>query len=163
MPFLVTGLLILQFRKIMLDVMPSAQLQRTDHRSFISVLIGFSFSALLAIIVFQSTSSLDLHIIIYYLYISFIFYYLALNIQSYKAVRWHDKISDTFVGAATLSLFLSVASCLNAVKPFRWIYSFLILGGFLAWAFNYCRRLNIEWKFLTEEAKADESRQRKES
>ncbi len=148
-PFITRSLfIILPYRKIICKNLEKEQPQPETHRNFISILSGFTFSALLAIVILQKTSSYNLTMIIYYLFLSFICYYFSFNIQSYKSSILQDQIGDTFINTASLSLILSIIACLLSTKPYHGIYTFLILFSLLIWTIDHIIRLGIECRYL---------------
>lgn len=107
-PIIIRIVLGIRFRKSMQDKLLEAECDREGHRAIILPLSGFSFTGVLALIVLQKTNNLDLHLQIYYLFLSFISYLCALNIQKYKSRRWHDQIGTALYELASLSLILSI-------------------------------------------------------
>ncbi|MDP8217680.1 MAG: hypothetical protein P9M03_03025 [Candidatus Theseobacter exili] len=122
--------------------------QRSEHRNFASLFAGFSFSALLAIVVFQDTAKQSFPTTTYYLFISFIFYYCALNVQSYKGPRWQDQLGNVFMDTGSLSLILSIVSCMYRLQPFYMVYYILIFLGIAVWVVDHIIRLSIERAIL---------------
>ena len=106
-PFITRGILSLRFRPKMSETLAEDENDRESHRTLILALAAFSFAALLAIAVLDTTTQ-RFRLPTYYLLISFLSYYFALNLQGYKFARWHDQLGDALVEAASLSLILAV-------------------------------------------------------
>ena len=97
----------------MADILTEEEQDREAHRSHILALAGFSFSGLLALVVLEAALLQGLHVAIYCLLLSFLFYMFALNLQGYKARRWQDQVATATMDVASLALILSVLSILH--------------------------------------------------
>ena len=154
LPFipLVTHMLIIIFNcKKMCVVLSQNELDRDTHRSYILALSGFSFTALLAVVLLEATVVQGLHFVIYYLLLSFLFFLAALNIQGYKAKRWQDELATSFADIATLSLILSIIFVLfspNFKNNFdiRFSVSITILAS-LIWALDHFYRIYLQFSY----------------
>ncbi len=148
-PLLTRGLLCLTFRSEMSDVLDEEELDRESHRAHIMALAGFSFAALLALVVIDAALlHQNFQLPVYYLMVSFIFYMAALNLQGYKSRRWEDQVGTALMDAASLSLILSILSILflNGFTPqFAWCISLLALSG---WLIDHVIRLRLQSRFL---------------
>ena len=146
-PFITRGILSLRFRPKMSETLAEDENDRESHRTLILALAGFSFAALLAIAVLDTTTQ-RFRLPTYYLLISFLSYYFALNLQGYKFSRWHDQLGDALVEAASLSLILAVMAIVWVSYPnelFTWAVSVLALGVWLA---DHIIRLSLSARYL---------------
>lgn len=147
-PLVTRFLLYLRFPYDMTEYLTEVEKDRESHRSYILALAGFSFSGLLAIAVLDTALQQNFKLSVYYLFISFLCYLFTLNMQSYKARRWHDQMATAFMDAASLSLIMSVLSILysqNTNKFFKIILSIIAL---LFWGIDHFIRIRIQWKYL---------------
>lgn len=99
-PFLTRGILCLVFWRQMGDELPEAALDREEHRSVILALAGFSFTGFAAVCVVDATTHLNLYFSTYYLLVSFLAYFSALDFQGWKHLRWHDQFATALVESA---------------------------------------------------------------
>ena len=146
-PFITRGILSLRFRPKMSETLAEDENDRENHRTLIMALAGFSFAALLAIAVLDTTTQ-RFRLPTYYLLISFLSYYFALNLQGYKFARWHDQLGDALVEAASLSLILAVITVVWATyanEPFAW---FVIILALAVWLVDHVIRLWLSARYL---------------
>lgn len=130
------------------DILPETENDRSEIRSYILALGGFSFTALVGLIVLEPSIKQSIQFSIYYVFVSFISYFFALNLQGYKSKRWHDIISDALIETASLCLILTVISLLfvsNLNEVFTYIISTLAI---LIWLLDFIIRLNIQIDYL---------------
>src|SRR5688572_18295865 len=86
------------------------ELDRKGNREIILPLAGFSFTALLALVVLDANRVAGLRWPILFLLLSFLGFYASLNLQAYKARRWHDQVATGLKEAAAGWLILSVVA-----------------------------------------------------
>ncbi len=132
----------------MFEIMPEEENDRESHRSLILALAGFSFSGLLAFIVLDGTLRQDFHLTVFFLLLSFLSYFLALNLQGYKSRRWHDQLGNALMDSASLSLILAIISVFLAFQINSVFYVILAFGAFSIWALDHIIKLKILSKFL---------------
>jgi hypothetical protein len=158
-PFVPRALTVLKFPAATYDLLPEAAADREQHRSFILVLAGFSFTGLLGLAVTplavtdpEARARLQhaLQLPTYFLLTSFLFYIFALNLQAYKR-RWrHDLISDALIDGAALSLLSSI---IVIVWDASGNLGFTILIGVFAgaiWGTDQVIRVRLTWKIFRE-------------
>jgi hypothetical protein len=97
----------------MREHLPSEEQDREQHRSLILGMAGFSFTGLVALVVLDSTVQQNLELPIYCLFLSFLGYLSAMNLQSYKFFRWIDHVSDGLRDTAGFSLVLAVVQVVS--------------------------------------------------
>jgi hypothetical protein len=85
--------MMLKFSLLTDQAMTAAELDRQTARSIILPMAGFSFSALLALVVLDANRMQGLRTPILLLLLSFLAFYSSLNLQSYKIRRWEDQIA----------------------------------------------------------------------
>jgi hypothetical protein len=124
------------------------ELDKESHRIYILSMAGFSFSGLLAIVVLDISLSKDFHFAVYYLLMSFLFYLVSLNLQSYKARRWQDQLATALMDSASLCLILSVLSILDPQNFGKYFSYILIVMALLIWFIDHVIRLRIWYKIL---------------
>ncbi len=149
LPLFSRAVLCLWHHEQMKEILTEAELDQEAHRSHILVLAGFSFTGLLAISVLDATLRKDFHFAVFYLLVSFLCYFFALNLQSYKARRWHDQFATAIMDSASLSLILAIVSILYlpAFNP-----NFSLGSSTLAlfvWVTDHVIRLKIQWTYLS--------------
>lgn len=148
-PVLTRLCLAVRYRKQMRDVLSDAERQVETHRALIVAMMGFSFSALLALtIVDARAADINLGFPVFCLLVSFLAYFLAFNIQAYKFFRWLDLASDALIGAATLSLMLCLAAVAFAYDAHRgehhglhWLA--IAVPAVIVWAIDDFVRLSL--------------------
>lgn len=138
----------IRFRKSMQDKLSETENDREGHRAIILPLSGFSFSGVLALIVLQKTNNLNLHLQIYYLFLSFVSYLCALDIQKYKSRRWHDQVGTALYELASLSLILSIIFSLIFFLPYHISHWVLIIFAITAWTTDHYIHLKFEYDYL---------------
>lgn len=151
-PLITRLLLCLKFKKFMREILSEEEKARGEHRSLILSMAGFSFSGVLALVVIDNAIRLDFHFAIYYLMLSFIFYFIALNLQGYKNFRWQDQAGTALMDVASLSLILAIISIM--MKSYNKLYMGLAIFAFSVWLIDHGIRLRLIYKYL--EHKGDE-------
>lgn len=150
LPLATRLLLIFRFRHLMCEVLSEEEQDRETHRTVISALAGFTFSALLALVFLESARERGLTFSIFTLFISFLGYLEALNIQGYKGTRWHDEIGNAFMETGSFGLVLSmVGVLLTQLNANLTTYGLSILA-ILIWLIDHIIRLRIMWKHLSQ-------------
>jgi hypothetical protein len=137
----------------MKDVLTNEELDKESHRTYIMTLAGFSFSGLLAMVILDAALRQDFRFSIYYLFMSFIGYVFALNLQSYKAKRWQDQLAIASMDMASLCLILSILSILmtkNFSPAFACTMSIMAIS---IWLIDHSFRFRIDFKYLQEKGK----------
>lgn len=140
-------------RKSMKRSLETAERDSEAHRTLILALAGFSFSALLAVVVVDATTTSgtrpDFHLTVFYLLISFLCYLVALNLQGYKFWGWQDWLSDALIEAASLSLLASVIALLWGSQYSLTIKVVCTVLATMAWSVDHVVRLRLMWKYLS--------------
>lgn len=132
----------------MMEYIPEEAQEREQNRSLILALAGFSFTGLLALVVLDSTLAQKFRLSIFYLLTSFLSYMWALNLQGYKARRWHGSLAIGLVEVGSLSLLLSVMVLLwspNFERPFA---VGLSMFASIVWGLDFILRLIFEYRYL---------------
>ncbi|MHA1874877.1 MAG: hypothetical protein ACTSUC_00355, partial [Promethearchaeota archaeon] len=143
LPIMVRIIFAIIIRKNLNDFLPEKENDRTDIRSYTLSLAGFTFAALIALVFIETKNQRDCQVPIYFVFISFIFYLFALNIQGYKSRRWHDLLSDTLLETASLCLIVTVISLLFITSLDR-IFIYLISSfSILVWLTDFVIRVTI--------------------
>lgn len=153
---------IIRFREATSGVVPEPAAEREQHRSFILVMAGFSFTGLLGLAVAplavtdmnaRATLQHALQLPTYFLLTSFLFYMVALNLQAYKQRWWHDLLGDALIDGASLSL-------LSSIIVIVWHSSanvrFTIFIGVLAmaiWVGDQVIRFRLSWRIFRSKEK----------
>jgi len=152
-PIVTRGILYLKFQKEMNDILEKEELNKESHRTYIMTMAGFSFTGLLAMVVLDATRPQGYQFTIYYLFMSFLGYIFALNLQSYKAKRWQDQLATASLDMASLCLILSILSILitnNFSPAFAYPLSIVVI---LIWLIDHGLRLKFDSDYLKEKRK----------
>lgn len=147
-PFFTRSVLFFRYKPLMLIKLDTTEQDRTAHRSHIQFLAGFSFSALIAIVILDTTLDNNFQLSIYYLFISFLGYMAALNIQGYKIFRWQDHLVTALVDSASLCLILSVVTILITENFNRTLAYFLTFIAMVIWIGDHYLRICFQSEFL---------------
>jgi len=154
LPLLGRMIIIVRFKHYMGDNLDEAAIDRTNHRSLIVALAGFSFAGLLALVALPGHLS-ERALPIWYVLVSFLSYLATLNLQGYKASRWHDQIGDALYEMAALGLIASVITfVLKSELPlaFRTIATVLAAS---VWMFDFIIRIRFTIEYLLIKEKAE--------
>jgi hypothetical protein len=147
-PILSRGLLAIVYRSSMKTPLREEEMQRETHRSMITALAGFSFTALMGLVVVQGVTKLGLAPAILSLLWSFLAYMFALNLQGYKFTRGRDMISDALMDSASLALLIAVSLVLWATDV-GWEYKTLVFAtSGVVWSLDHALRLKYTWQYL---------------
>lgn len=148
-PILTNATLFFVFRHEMRENLASEDEQdREAHRSYIAVMTGFTFAALLGLVLLDPANAQGLQLAIFSLLVSFFCYLGALNLQGYKAKRWQDQISNTLIDTASISLILAIIAVLCRDSFPTWIRVFTVTGGSIVWLTDHVIRFTIQWKYI---------------
>ena len=86
---------------------------------------------------------------LFYVFVSFLSYFVALNIQSYKSKRWHDQCGDALADTGSLSLVAAVAAVvLQAPVGAPGTRTALAAIAAGAWVCDFLVRLSLEVQYL---------------
>ena len=144
------ALLCTRWSWLMGDDLPEAAQDRDVQRGFVLSLAGFSFTAVAALIVLDTTVRVQLQLPIWYVLVSFLAFIATLNLHAYKSSRWQNQLAEALHEAGTLSLVLAIVALLFTTSfeaVFQWGATALALG---VWASDYLVRLWIDHRFLME-------------
>ena len=130
----------------------------TEHRALIIGLAPLSFTAALALPVFGGASRTDVLLPTYFVIVSFLCYFAALNSQAYKHVRWHDQVISAITDTASLCLMLAVASMVVLLMrpPIAYIVVILMLVS-LVWSVDLGMKLFSWTSFFRERERHEPS------
>ena len=107
LPLLVRFAICLRYRQFMGEQLSDEALDRADHRTIVGALGGFSFAGLFALVALPGME--ERRLAIWFVLVSSLCLLATLNLQSYKALRWHDMVGDALLDTANLSLVAAVA------------------------------------------------------
>jgi cytochrome oxidase assembly protein ShyY1 len=147
-PFLVRWVIIRHFKNEMVVAQTEEQNERDTHRNLTIALAGFSFQGVIALAIVNNWAGQDLNYAVYYLLISFLCYFSALNLQGYKFLAWHDQIGDAFLESGSLSLMLSIAGVVLS-KGVTWFGLAISAIALMVWGADFAIRVNLNWKYLS--------------
>src|SRR3954469_13881950 len=161
-PFIPRLVIVSKFREATFDLVPEAAADREQHRNFILVLAGFSFTGLLGLAVAPlaitepaSRERLQhlLQLPTYFLLTSFLFYMFALNLQAYKK-RWrHDLLGDAIIDAAALSLLSAIVVIVwDASLNVRFTILIAAFAGTI-WLTDQVIRVGLSWRIFRDKQK----------
>lgn len=129
---------------------PEAAQDRDVQRGFVLSLAGFSFTAVAAMVVLDTTTQLKLQMPIWYVLVSFLAFMATLNLHAYKSSRWQNQLAEALHETGTLALILALVKLIfNASfdQGFQWCAALLALG---VWSTDYLVRLWLDHRFLHE-------------
>ena len=144
LPFITRSVLMFCHRRLASKRLCEDELDRPAHRGLILSLSGFSFTAVIALVLIDSTTQLSLEFPIYYSLLSFAASFAAMNAQSYKAKRWHDQLSTSLYEITTLSLVLTLAFIVFQGTFTMCIKSLLVAIILLPWVSDHAIRLRLQ-------------------
>ena len=147
-PIVTRGILYLKFQKKMNENMNKEGKDKESHRAYILTLAGFAFSGLLAMAVLDTALRQDYRLSIYYLFMSFLGYLFALNLQSYKEKWWQDQLATASTDMASLCLVLSILSILMTQNFSRSFAYFLSIVAILIWLVDHSLHLVFMWRYF---------------
>lgn len=153
LPLLSRVIVIIRFKAFMRDALSEEANDRSNHRTLIVALAGFSFTGLLGLVALPGALS-ERALPIWYILVSFLSYFSALNLQGYKAYRWHDQIGDALYDMASLCL---IASVITYILKSELPLAFRIIATALAvivWVIDFSIRIrsNVSYLFAKEKA-----------
>jgi len=149
LPVLTRSILMFRHRRLVSERLCEDELDRQAHRGVILSLSGFSFTAVIALVLLNSTTQLSLELPIYYVLWSFAASLAALNTQSYKSTMWQDQMSTALYEITTLSLVLTLASLIVSRGSFTTcLKSILVTIVLLPWLFDHAIRLGLKAQYL---------------
>lgn len=148
-PLVTRVFLIMRFRHLMGKGLCEGEQDRETHRAIILPMAGFTFSALLALAVLESDRARGLTFSILSLFISFLGYVEALNLQGHKDARWQDELGNACMEIGSLGLILSMVGVLLSQLHQSFIIWVLSLLAILIWLFDHVIRLRLIWKYLS--------------
>ena len=138
-----------RFSDVMGDVLPEAELDRDSHRTLIAAMAGFSFTAVAALAVLDVSTQLRVGSALFLLFGSFLAYLWALNIQGYKARRWHDMFGNTLVEVAMLAMLLALCSLIAATSASHTEQTWVFATAGIVWLVDFVARVRLDWQYLT--------------
>jgi hypothetical protein len=146
LPLLTRGAVAIVFYPLLLRPLNKGEQQRADYRSLVIGLMPISFAGLIALTIYDAKVATDASFGFagYYMLVSFLAFFLCLNIQSYKVREWHGQLGDVLLDVATLSMLLSIVAILFYGEQsgfFKAIFMTVALGG---WLIDHAARLYFE-------------------
>lgn len=153
-PLLTRYVLCKRFKEYCFDTSLSEEEQDTNsHRSIYLALLAISYSGLLAmLLVSEAWDGKDYHQPAFAQLLSFIAYFVAISIQSYKLSPFQDQMGEGFVDSGNLCLFLSLILVLLEADTID--CSTLMLFGFVisaTWLIDFLHRVSLDYKFFKAE------------
>jgi len=153
LPIFTRGFLLIKFRSQMKEKLSDREKDKETHRIYIMSLAGFSFSALLALVLLDAKFQKDLQLSIFYLFLSFLGYLFALNMQSYKEFWWQDQLATAATELGSLCLVLSIIGIL-LTNNFNRSFALSLSGlGIIIWLADHLFRIYIVYKFRKKKRK----------
>lgn len=149
-PLLSRGILLIRHHGLAFEQLSEEELDRDAHLGVLLTLTGFSFSAVVALVLLEPSVEVDLGVPVYLVFLSFIALLLASNLQGYKSSRWQDQLATAFSEAGMLSLILALAALLVGGEFSLFLELFLPCLGVGVWAIDHAVRLRFQWIFLDE-------------
>jgi hypothetical protein len=138
----------MRFWQFMKENLGEQEGDREAHRSVILALAGFSFSGVIAVTIVDNATMQDLKMPAYFLFISFLSYLFALNLQGYKLYRWVDQASDALIATASFSLILALLAVILAANYSTPYKVFVTSLGLLVWLIDFSIQVTLTWKYL---------------
>lgn len=147
----------------MRDHLCESEHDREAHRSHIATLAGFSFAALLALLVVDSGLQRGFRLAIVYLFISFISYLAALNLQGYKSTRFEDQFATALAEVGSFGLVLAVVAVLQTSQLGAILASALAVLAVVVWGADHLVRVRLQYYHLSARGTAMPNEKRPES
>jgi len=149
-PLLTRGAVAIVFYPLLRSPLDQDEQQRADYRALVLGLMPISFAGLIALTIYDAKVATDANFGFsgYYMLVSFLAFYLVLNIQSYKRKEWRGQLGDALLDVATLSMLLSIVAILfygGQSESFKTIFVTVALGG---WLVDHAVRLYLEGSVL---------------
>jgi hypothetical protein len=146
LPLLTRSVVAIVFYPLLPSRLANDEQQRADYRSLVIGLMPISFAGLIALTIYDAKLATDVSFGFagYYMLISFLAFYMVLNIQSYKLKEWHGQLGDGLLDVATLSMLLSIVAILfygGQSGFFKAVFVTVALGG---WLIDHAVRLYFE-------------------
>jgi hypothetical protein len=161
LPLLSRLMLVLRHRVQMKKYLSEKELDRDSHREYIAAMAGFSFTALIALILLDASFKDSFRLPIYYLVLSFLAYVFALDLQGYKAKRWQDEVGTAAMDVGSLCLMLSIVVLLVTQvndSLFSCPLSVLAIG---IWLLHHILHISFEHQYLSARGRSDGHDERK--
>ena len=145
LPFFTRGIVATVFYPVLsADLEPEEQ-QRGDYRTLVIGLMPISFAGLIALTIFDAkVASSNLGFAGYYMLLSFLAFFLVLNIQSYKDREWIGQLGNAVLDAATLSMLLSIVAILFSGQQPVFFKSIFVTTALGVWSIDHAVRLHKE-------------------
>ncbi len=130
------------------ELSPEAQ-ARSEHRSHIGIFVGFTFSALLAVLLLSSeNSSLHPGVVIYYLLVGYISLMASYKMQGYKFSMGLDLVATGLSDIGFLSLDLAIVTIILQISKQQSELLVVSIFMLLVWAGDYLYRIRILYNQL---------------
>ena len=142
LPAVVRVLVATRYSGYMRVLLPEEALQRMDHRTVLAALASISFAGLLALVVLPGLPERQLAI--WFMLASFLCLLAALNLQGYKARRWHDWTGDALFEGATLALLAAVATFVVKSELSAIFRTTVVALAAVVWLADFCLRIYFE-------------------
>ena len=152
-PAIIRFFVALHFSGYMRAVLPEDAMQRMDHRTVLVALAAISFAGLFAIVVLPVVA--DRQLPVWFMLISFLFFLAALNLQGYKARRWHDWAGDALFEGATLALLGAVAAVASKSEFPVGFRVAAVVAAVIVWLTDFTLRIYFEIGNLQQQEKRD--------
>lgn len=163
LPGIMRWLCLLRFTRLLRAHLSEDELDRDNHKAHILALAGFTFAALLALIAFDAATASKFPFAIYDLFLSFVSFTSALNLQHYKSTRWQDQVGTALTDIGAFGQYLAVlnlASLSHLSKPMLSVFFTVALG---AWVVDYLVRLRLDLSHFHRLRKDQHARPKKRS
>jgi len=147
-PFLTRSFIVVYFHSLMSASMSIEESDRDTHRSYILAMSGFSFTGLLALAIVNAEITTNLDLPVFYLLISFLCYFFALNLQGYKFYRWHDQLSNALIESASLSIILTIVAIIIKAKGITAYSMAIVIISISIWLIDNTIRLLLSYSYF---------------
>lgn len=148
LPVLSRTLLVFRHWQRMDEAVPVAAQNRSEARSIILAMAGFSFTGAIAIFLLDSSLARNYNLAAFYLYLSFVAFLVSLSSQSYAATRLARQAAEAFVEMGVLSMLLAFAAILKAQSFNPRFSAGLCVTSVLLWLIDHSARIYIENRSL---------------
>jgi hypothetical protein len=148
-PALVRLFVAARFPDEMREALDEAENDRDANRALILALAGFSFTAVAALAVLDIAAQRRFEVPTLLLLGSFLGYLWALNIQGYKALRWHDGAASALADTSTLAMILALCALVATTGFSAMMKALAYTLAAVVWGTDFFLRVGFEWKYLT--------------
>lgn len=143
LPLLIRSVLVIRFWRFMTEDLLDAEREPAEHRSQILALSGFSFTASLGVPAYGAAAEVDVAAPTFFVVLSFLSYFGALNLQAYKFYRWQDQLASGLADTGAFCLLLSIIGMVLLLEPSMLYLGTISVLALVFWGSDVYARMRI--------------------